>query len=123
MVVKDGKVIDVAFSGYKNPIPAFYAYQTHTDGSRHRAQIDDARQPTTITLKVRGEGMWPFHRVMLKREFGSIFNFNAIELPTKYISKTELEATIPPEQITEAGTYTITVKAEGEILPESIELI
>jgi hypothetical protein len=56
---------------------------------------------------------------MLKREFGSLFNFNSIELPTKYISKTELEATIPPEHITEAGTYTVTVKADGEILPES----
>ena len=55
---------------------------------------------------------------MLKREFGSIFNFNAIELPTRYISKHELEADIAPEQITEAGTYTITVKAEGEMLPE-----
>ncbi len=56
---------------------------------------------------------------MLKREFGSLFNFNCIELPTKYISKEELEAEIAPEHIQEAGTYTITVKAEGEILPES----
>ena len=29
LVVKDGKVIDPAFTGYKNPIPSFYAYQTH----------------------------------------------------------------------------------------------
>jgi hypothetical protein len=56
---------------------------------------------------------------MLKREFGSIFNLNAIELPTRYVSKTQLEATIAPELITEPGTYTITVKAEGEVLPES----
>ena len=64
--------------------------------------------PTTI--RVKGEGMWPFHRVMLEREFGSLFNFNAIELPTKYISKTELEAEIAPEHITEAGTYQLRLK-------------
>ncbi len=117
LVVKDGKVIDPAFTGCKNPIPSFYAYQTHP------ADLEispfSTLQSTPTTIRVKGEGMWPFHRVMLKREFGSLFNFNSIELPTKYISKTELEATIPPEHITEAGTYTVTVKADGEILPES----
>jgi imidazolonepropionase-like amidohydrolase len=118
VVVKDGQRIDVAFSGYKNPIPAFYAYQTiPMDLDIDPKSATQGSGP--ITLKVRGEGIWPFHRVMLKREFGSIFNFNAIELPTRYISKHELEAEIAPEQITEAGTYTITVKAEGEMLPES----
>ena len=74
---------------------------------------------TPSQLTVRGDGMWPFHRVMLKREFGSIFNFNATELPTRYVSKNELEATIAPELLSHAGTYTVTVKAEGEVLPES----
>jgi hypothetical protein len=118
MVVMDGKVIDVAFSGYKNPIPSFYAYQTLP------MELDIS--PTSavegsgpITLRVRGEGMWPFHRVMLKREFGSIFNFNAVELPTQYVSKDELVATIAPELIASAGNYTITVKGEGEVLAES----
>jgi hypothetical protein len=63
--------------------------------------------------------MWPFHHVMLKKEFGTLLNFNSIELPTRYISKNELEATIAPEHIADAGTYTITVKADGEVLPES----
>jgi imidazolonepropionase-like amidohydrolase len=118
MVVMDGKVIDTAFTGYANPIPSFYAYQTLP------MQLDIS--PTSavegtgpITVRVRGEGMWPFHRVMLKREFGSLFNFNAVELPTQYVSKTELEAVITPDLIPTAGTYTITVKGEGEILPES----
>ena len=117
LVVKDGTVIDPAFTGVKNPIPSFYAYQTQPE------DLDvtpySTLQSTPTTIRVKGEGMWPFHRVMLKREFGSLFNFNSIELPTKYISKTELEAKIAPEHITEAGTYTITVKADGEILPES----
>ena len=117
LVVKDGKVIDPAFTGYKNPIPSFYAYQTIPGGLEISPFSTPQNTPTII--RVKGEGMWPFHRVMLKREFGSLFNFNSIELPTKYISKTELEAQIAPEHISEAGTYTITVKAEGEILPES----
>ena len=117
LVVKDGVVIDPAFTGVRNPIPSFYAYQTHP------ADLEvlpfSTLQSTPTIIRVKGEGMWPFHRVMLKREFGSLFNFNSIELPTKYVSKTELEAEIAPEHISEAGTYTITVKAEGEILPES----
>jgi hypothetical protein len=118
IVVKDGQKIEIAFSGYKNPIPAFYAYQTiPMDLTITPNQATQGDGP--ITLKVKGEGVWPFHKVMLKREFGSIFNFNAIELPTRYISKNELQAEIAPEHITEAGTYTITVKADGETLPES----
>jgi hypothetical protein len=117
LVVKDGVVIDPAFTGVRNPIPSFYAYQTHPEDLE--ISPFSTLQSTPTTIRVKGEGMWPFHRVMLKREFGSLFNFNSIELPTKYISKTELEAEIAPEHISEAGTYTVTVKAEGEILPES----
>jgi hypothetical protein len=117
LVVKDGKVIDPAFTGVTNPIPSFYPYQTLPDdlGIAPLSTL----QGTPTTIRVKGRGMWPFHRVMLKREFGSLFNLNAMELPTRYISKTELEATISPDLIREAGTYTITVKADGEVLPES----
>jgi hypothetical protein len=118
MVVMDGKLVEIAFTGYKNPIPAFYAYQTlPMQLDIHPTFILEGDGP--INLRVRGEGMWPFHRVMLKREFGSIFNFNATELPTRYVSKNELEAVIAPELTTPAGTYTVTVKGEGELLPES----
>jgi hypothetical protein len=118
MVVKDGALVDIAFSNYKNPIPAFYSYQTlPMDLEIEPKAVTQGAGP--FTLHVRGEGIWPFHRVMLKREFGSLFNFNAIELPTRYVSKTRLEADITPELISEPGTYTVTVKAEGEILPES----
>jgi hypothetical protein len=118
MVVMDGRLVDIAFTGYRNPIPAFYAYQTlPMELDIHPSFILEGDGP--INLRVRGEGMWPFHRVMLKREFGSIFNFNATELPTRYVSKNELEAVIAPELTTPAGTYTVTVKGEGEVLPES----
>jgi imidazolonepropionase-like amidohydrolase len=118
IVVKDGVRVDIAFSGYKNPIPAFYSYQTlPMDLDIEPKSVTAGSGP--ITLQVRGEGIWPFHKVMLKREFGSLLNLNAFELPTKYISKQELEAVIAPELIREPGTYTVTVKAEGEVLPES----
>lgn len=118
MVVKDGEVIDVAFSNYKNPIPSFYSYQSvPTDLDVSPRFVVEGSGP--VTLEVRGNGMWPFHKVMLKREFGSLLNLNAVELPTEYISKNELKAVIEPEQISEPGTYTVTVKSEGEMLPES----
>ncbi len=118
MVVMNGERIDIAFSGYKNPIPSFYAYQTlPMELDISPASVVEGSGP--VTLRVRGEGMWPFHKVMLKREFGSLFNFNATELPTRYVSKTELEAVIAPELLATAGTCTITVKGEGEVLPES----
>jgi hypothetical protein len=116
--VMDGKPVDIAFSGYKNPIPSFYAYQT-LPMELHITPSSVLEGAGPITLRVQGEGMWPFHRVMLKREFGSIFSFNATELPSRYISKSELEATIAPELLTPAGTYTVTVKGEGESMPES----
>jgi hypothetical protein len=117
-VVKDGVLVDIGFSNYKNPIPAFYSYQTlPMDLEITPNAVTQGEGP--ITLKVHGDGIWPFHRVMLKREFGSLLNLNAAELPTRYVSKTELEAEIAPELIAEPGTYTVTVKAEGELLPES----
>lgn len=117
-VFKDGVQQNIAFTRYKNPIPAFYSYQTIPMELEITPNAAVAGQGP-ITLKVKGEGVWPFHRVMLKREFGSVLNLGGTELPTRYISKTELEATITPELIAEAGTYTVTVKAEGELLPES----
>jgi hypothetical protein len=117
-VVMDGAVIDIAFTGYSNPIPSFYAYQT-LPMELEVTPSSAVEGAGPIKLTVRGEGMWPFHRVLLKREFGSLFNFDATELPTRYISKSELEAIIAPEMIQKAGTYTVTVKGEGEILPES----
>jgi hypothetical protein len=118
MVVLDGRVVDIAFSEYQNPIPSFYSYQSIPSHLEIKPQF--AIQGTgPTTLMVRGKGFWPFHRVMLKRDFGSIFNFNTVELPTKFISRDELTADIAPDLIAEPGTYTVTVKSDGELLPES----
>ena len=53
--------------------------------------------------------MWLFHRAML----------NCEPLPTRFVSKDELEAIISPAAITKAGTYIVTLQCEGEAFPES----
>jgi hypothetical protein len=109
MVVMDGRVIDIAFSKYKNPIASFYSYQSlPLDFEISPLFLIEGSGPTT--LKVRGQGgMWPFHRVMLNNQ----------PLPTSFVSKDELQAIISPEAIAKAGTYIATLKCEGEQLPES----
>jgi len=109
MVVMDGKVIDSGFTKYKNPIASFYSYQSlPLDLEISPLFLIEGSGPTT--LRVRGQGgMWPFHQVML----------NGQPLPTSFVSKDELKATIPPEAIPTAGTYIVTLKCDGEAFPES----
>ncbi|HXF75142.1 MAG TPA: amidohydrolase family protein, partial [Methylomirabilota bacterium] len=109
MVVMDGKVIDHRFTKYKNPIPSFYSYQSlPLDLEISPLFVIEGSGPTTLRVRGRG-GMWPFHRVML----------NGNPLPTSFVSKDELKATITPEAIPKAGTYIVTLKCEGEPFPES----
>jgi imidazolonepropionase-like amidohydrolase len=109
MVVMDGTVIDHGFTKYKNPIPSFYSYQSlPLDLQLSPLFLIEGSGPTV--MKVRGAGgMWPFHRVLLNGE----------PLPTSFVSRDELKATIPPEAIAKAGTYIVTLKCEGEEFPES----
>jgi hypothetical protein len=107
-VIRDGKVIDREFRKYKNPIPSFYAYQTlPMDLTLSPQLLTEGSGPTV--LKVTGKGIWPYHRVYL----------NGQPLATRYVSNTELQATVSPESIATAGTYVVTVRADGEPLPES----
>lgn len=109
MVLMDGKVIDIGFTRYKNPIPSYYSYQSlPLDLDIAPLFLTEGSGPAT--LKVRGQGgMWPFHRVMLNGE----------PLPTSFVSKDELRAIISPQTIAQPGTYIVTLKCEGEALPES----
>lgn len=108
LVVMDGTLIDIGFQKYKNPIPSFYSYQSlPLDLEIEPHLLIEGSGPTT--LKVWGQGIWPFHRVLL----------NGVPLPTRFVSKNELEATIPAAAIPTAGTYSVTVKGEGESFPES----
>jgi hypothetical protein len=109
MVLMDGKVIDSGFTQYKNPIPSFYSYQTlPMDLEIEPLFLVEGSGPTVMTVRGAG-GMWPFHRVLLNGE----------PLPTSFISKDEIRATIPPEAIPRAGTYIVTLKCDGESFPES----
>jgi hypothetical protein len=109
MVVMDGKVVDIGFTKYKNPIPSFYAYQSlPLDLEIAPLFLIEGSGPTAMRVR-GGGGMWPFHRVMLNGE----------PLPTNFVSKDELRATIPPEAIAKAGTYIVTLGCEGESFPES----
>jgi hypothetical protein len=108
LVIMDGKRVEMGFHKYKNPIPAFYAYQTLPPDIEISPLLLTAGAGPTV-MSVRGRGMWPFHRVML----------NGRPLPTRYVANNELEATISPEAISQPGTYIVTVRAEGEPLAES----
>ena len=109
MVIMDGKVVDIGFKKYKNPIPSFYSYQSlPLDLEISPLFLIEGSGPTVLKVRGRG-GMWPFHRVML----------NGAPLPTSFVSKDELKAIISPEAIAKAGTYIVTLKCEGESFPES----
>jgi Amidohydrolase family len=108
MVIMGGKIVQMGFHKYKNPIPAFYSYQTLPPDIEISPLLLTERTGPTV-LSVRGRGMWPFHRVML----------NGRQLPTRYVSNNELAATITPEAIPQPGTYIVTVRSEGEPLAES----
>jgi len=109
MVVMGGKVINSEFTQYKNPIPSFYSYQTlPMELEISPLFLIEGSGPTVMTVRGAG-GMWPFHQVMLNGE----------PLPTSFISKDELRATIPPEAVPGAGTYIVTLKCEGEPFPQS----
>jgi len=107
MLMMDGKVVDTAFSKYKNPIPSSDAYQTLP--REIAISPDVATQGSRTVVKVTGRGMWPYHVVML----------NGQPLETKLTGRNQLEAVVPPEAIANAGTYRITVKSPGETYPES----
>jgi imidazolonepropionase-like amidohydrolase len=107
-VIMDGRIVDRAFRKYKNPIPSFYTYQTlPMDLDISPLMVVEGSGPTV--LKVRGKGIWPYHRVYL----------NGRPLPTEFVDKNELTATIAPDAIQAAGTYVVTVRSDGEPLPES----
>jgi len=108
MVVMNGKIVDHQFRKYVNPIPEFNSWQQLS------AQIEVS--PPALTqgsglnvLTVKGRGFWPFHQVLL----------NGKEIETKFVSRTELRAVVPPDAVREAGMYLVTVKSRGEPIAQS----
>ena len=107
MLVMDGKVVNHEFTGDVNPIPEFNSWQQLSQTIRVTPEA--VTQGDSATLRVRGQGFWPFHRVML----------NGRELETKFVSRSELQATLPGDAIQNVGMYKVTVKSFGEAVPES----
>jgi hypothetical protein len=107
LVVMNGKVVEHEFTGYVNPIPEFNSWQQlSTTIEVAPAMIT---QGTAATLKVSGKGFWPFHRVLI----------NGRELETMFISRSELQAVLPADVVSEVGMYKVTVKSSGEMIAES----
>jgi imidazolonepropionase-like amidohydrolase len=107
-VVMNGKIVDIGFHKYVNPIPEFNSWQQlseHIEVSP--LAVTQGSGPTT--LKVKGKGFWPFHQVLL----------NGRELETRFVSRGELNATLPAEAIQDVGMYKVTVKSRGEPVAES----
>lgn len=107
-VVMNGKIVDIGFHKYVNPIPEFNSWQQLSEHIEVSPLAVTQGSGPTI-LKVKGRGFWPFHQVLL----------NGRELETRFISRGELDATLPAEAIQEVGMYKVTVKSRGEPVAES----
>jgi hypothetical protein len=107
MLIMDGRIVNHEFTGYVNPIPEFNSWQQLSQTIR--VTPESIEQGSSATLTVRGQGFWPFHRVML----------NGRELETTFVSRSELRATLPATAVADVGMYKVTVKSFGEPIPES----
>lgn len=103
-VIMNGKLADTKFhSDYKNPIPSPDPWKVIPRNIEvSPPSIPQGSGPTVV--KITSERLQPYHRVIL----------NGKELKTKFISKNEITATIPPDAIKRAGVYKITVVSPGE---------
>jgi hypothetical protein len=108
MVVTNGKLVDIGFHKYVNPIPEFNSWQQLSEHIEVTPfAVTQGSGPTL--LKVRGRGFWPFHQILI----------NGRELETQFVSRNELDAMLPADAIQEAGMYKVTVKSRGEPVAES----
>ena len=107
-VVMNGKIVDIGFHNYVNPIPEFNSWQQLSEHIEVSPLALTQGSGPTI-LKVKGKGFWPFHQVLL----------NGRELETRFVSRGELDATVPAEAIEDVGMYKVTVKSRGEPVAES----
>lgn len=109
LVVLGGKVVDHEFhANYKNPISAVRAWRA----TPQEIEISprSLAQGASGILKVTAQrGFDRFHRVTL----------NGKLLETRFVSPSELEATIPPQLTKEVGTYPIMVVGQGDSASKS----
>ena len=103
-VVLGGKVTDPKFhASYNNPIPSPDPWKfIPREIEIIPCSISQAKNNAKI--KVTAQRFQPYHRVVL----------NGTQLETRFVSKTELVATIPAKMITNPGLYDIAVVSPGE---------
>jgi hypothetical protein len=109
LVVLGGKVVDHEFhANYRNPIPAIRAWR----GTPQEIEISprSLAQDASGTIKVTARrGLDRFHKV----------TFNGKELETRFVSASELEASIPAQMTKEIGTFPVVVVGQGDFASRS----
>jgi imidazolonepropionase-like amidohydrolase len=109
LVVLGGKIVDHEFhANYKNPISAIRPWRA----TPQEIEISPRSfaQGTGGTVKVTARrGFDQFHRVTL----------NGKLLETRFVSSSELEATIPPPLTKDVGTYPLMVIGQGDYASKS----
>ena len=110
MVVLNGEVVDINFHpGYRNPIPSPDPWRsTPSDIEISPRSIPQGSGPVVLKVRAR-RGLEPFHKVTL----------NGKELETRFVSRSELEATVSREAVKQAGLYTVMVVGPGEFASRS----
>ena len=109
LVVLGGKVVDHEFhANYKNPIPSIRAWRATP------LQIEIAPRALTqgsggIIKVTARRGLDKFHKVV----------FNGKELETRFISPSELEATVPAQLTKDIGTFPVLVVGQGDFASRS----
>ena len=109
LVVQGGKIVDREFhANYKNPIPAIRAWRATPQNIEIEPR--SLAQGTAGILKVSTRrGFDKFHKVTL----------NGKELDTKFVSVSELEATVPAQMTKDVGTYPVIVVGQGDFASRS----
>ena len=110
LVVLGGRIVDHEFhANYQNPIPAIRPWRaTPQEIDISPRTVAQGSGPATLKVTTP-RGFDRFHRV----------TFNGKELATRFVSPSELEATIPPQMTKEVGTYPVMVVGQGDFASKS----
>ena len=107
--MQGGKGVDREFhANYKNPIAAIRPWRSTPQSIEIEPR--SLAQGATGTLKISTQrGFDKFHKAML----------NGKELETRFISTSELEATVPAQMTKDVGTYPVIVVGQGDFASRS----
>jgi imidazolonepropionase-like amidohydrolase len=110
MVMLDGKLVDTALhASWRNPIPNPHPWRaTPRQIEISPKAFAQGSGPATLTVTTN-KGFDRFHRVTL----------NGKELETHFVSRSELEAVVPPSALKDVGTYPVEVISQGDFASRS----